>query len=127
MRRLAALAVTGLVVVALVVAQLVLPGIAAQRLRDQLSRSGRVLTVQVSAFPAIELLWHHAGSVTIRMASYRATPANLPDKLAQSGDVGTLRASVQVFRDGLLTLHDAGLVKQGNRLSGSAVVAESDL
>jgi hypothetical protein len=127
MRRLGALAVAGLVVVVLVVAQLVLPGIASQRLRDRLSRSGRVLDVQVSAFPAIELLWHHADSVVVRMATYRASPAKLPDTLDQAGDVGSLRASAQTFQDGLLTLHAASLVKQGNQLSGSAVVAEADL
>jgi hypothetical protein len=121
------LGVAGLVVVLLVAAQLVLPGIASQRLRDRLSRSGRVLEVKVSAFPAIELLWHDADSVVVRMASYRASPAQLPGTLDQAGDVGSLRASAQLFQDGLLTLHDASLVKQGNRLSGSAVVAESDL
>jgi hypothetical protein len=127
MRRLGALAVAGLVVVVLVVAQLVLPGIASQRLRDRLSRSGRVLDVQVSAFPAIELLWHHADSVVVRMGTYRASPAKLPGTLDQAGDVGSLRASAQTFHDGLLTLHAASLVKQGNQLSGSAVVAEADL
>jgi hypothetical protein len=127
MRRLAALAVTGLVVVLLVVAQLILPGIAAQRLRDRLSRSGHVLAVQVHAFPAIELLWHHADSVVVRMASYRASPAKLPGTLDQAGNVGSLRASAQTFQDGQLTLHDASLAKQGNRLSASAVVAEADL
>ena len=127
MRRLGGLAVAGLVVVLLVVAQLVLPGIATQRLRDRLSRSGRVLEVKVSAFPAIELLWHNADSVVVRMASYRASPATLPGTLDQAGDVGSLRASAQLFQDGLLTLRDASLVKQGNRLSGSAVVAESGL
>ncbi len=127
MRRLGALAVAGLVVALLVVAQLVLPGIAAQRLRDQLSRSGRVLEVQVSAFPAIKLLWHHADSVVVRMASYRASPAKLPGTLDQTGSVGSLRASAQTFQDGLLTLHDASLVKDGNRLTGRATVNESDL
>jgi hypothetical protein len=127
MRRLGALAVAGLVVVVLVVAQLVLPGIASQRLRDRLSRSGRVLDVQISAFPAIELLWHDADSVVVRMTSYRASPAKLPGTLDQATDVGSLRASAQTFQDGLLTLHQASLVKEGNRLSGSAVVAESDL
>jgi len=127
MRRLGALAVAGLVVVLLVVAQLVLPGIATQRLRDRLARSGRVLEVKVSAFPAIELLWHHADSVVVRMASYQASPAKLPDTLDQAGSVGSLRASAQVFKDGLLTLHNARLVKQGDRLIGSALVAESDL
>jgi hypothetical protein len=127
MRRLAAMAVAGVVVLLLVVAQLVLPGIASQRLRDRLARSGRVLEVHVSAFPAIQLLWHHADSVVVRMASYRASPARLPDTLDQAGDVGSLRASAQTFRDGLLTVHDASLVKQGDRLTGSAVVAEADL
>ncbi|HEY1569455.1 MAG TPA: hypothetical protein VGF68_20665 [Solirubrobacteraceae bacterium] len=127
MRRLAAIAVAGLVVLLLVVAQLVLPGIASQRLRDRLSRSGRVLAVHVSAFPAVKLLWHHADSVVVRMATYRAVPARLPGTLDQAGDVGSLRASAQTFTDGLLTLHDASLVKQGNRLTGSAVVAEADL
>jgi hypothetical protein len=126
-RRLGALAVAALVVVLLVVAQLVLPGIAAQRLRDRLGRSGRVLEVKVSAFPAIELLWHHADSVVVRMASYRAAPSDLPATLDQTGTVGSLRASAQLFQDGLLTLHDASLVKQGNRLTGSATVNESDL
>lgn len=128
MRRLGALAVAGLVVVALVVAQLVGPGIATQRLRDRLARSGRVLEVKVSAFPAIKLLWHHADSVVVRMATYRAaSPARLPRTLDQAANVGSLRASAQVFRDGLLTLHDASLVKQGNRLTASASVAEADL
>ncbi len=127
MRRLAAMAVAGLVVVVLIVAQLVLPGIAGQRLRDRLARSGRVLEVEVSAFPAIELLWHRADSVVVRMATYRATPAALPGTLDQAGNVGSLRASAQTFHDGLLTLHDASLVKQGDRLTGRAVVAEADL
>jgi hypothetical protein len=127
MRRLAAIVVAGAVVVLLVVAQLVLPGIAGQRLRDRLARSGRVLEVKVAAFPAIELLWHHADSVVVRMATYRASPAKLPGTLDQAGNVSSLRASAQTFRDGLLTLHDASLVKQGNRLSGRAVVAEADL
>src|ERR1700744_5603907 len=127
MRRLAALGVVAVVLVALVVAQLVLPGIAAHRLRDRLGRSGRVLEVQVSAFPAIELLWHHADSVVVRMASYRATPSSLPATLDQAGTVGSLHASAQTFQDGLLTLHDASLVKEGNRLARTATVNESDL
>src|SRR5207248_45620 len=59
-RRIIAIATVGVIVLLLVVAQLVLPGIAEQRLRDRLSRNGTVIQVHVSAFPAIELLWHHA-------------------------------------------------------------------
>jgi hypothetical protein len=128
MRRLAALAPVAVVVVVLGVGQLVLPGIAAQRLRDQLARSGQVLSVRVSAFPAIELLWHHADSVVIRMGSYSSASATrLGSTLHQSGDVGSLTASAREVRAGLLTLHDASLTKRGNLLSGSAVVTEADL
>jgi hypothetical protein len=129
MRRIAAVA--GLVVFVLVVlgvAQLVLPGIAAQRLRDRLSHSGRVLSVQVSAFPAIELLWHRADKVVIRMAGYRqSAPSKLGSTLDQVSDVGTLDASAQEFVDGLLVLHDASLTKRGEQLNASATVSEANL
>ena len=127
MRRLALLGAAALVVVLLVVAQLVLPGIAAQRLRDDLSRSGRVLEVQVHAFPAIELLWHRADRVVVRMATYRAAPSKLPSTLSQAGDVGSLRVSAQVFQDGRLTLRDASLVKQDGGLTAAATVTQPDL
>jgi hypothetical protein len=127
-RRLALMGTLVAVIAALAVAQLVLPGIAAQRLRAQLARSGQVISVQVSAFPAVELLWHRADSVTIRLRSYRAaTGASLGGALAQSGDVGSLTASAGVVRAGLLTLRDATLVKRGGALRASATVAQADL
>jgi hypothetical protein len=128
MRRIASgLFLVAFVVLLLGIAQLVLPGIAAQRIRDQLSRSGRVITVEVSAFPAVELLWHHADSVTVRMASYRSSGGRLDSLLAEAGDTGSLHASAAVLTDGLLTMRDARLVKHGNRLTASALVRESDL
>ncbi len=123
----AAGAAVALLLVLLVVAQLVLPGIAASRLRDRLSRSGRVLEVQVHAFPAIELLWHRADRVVVRMADYRKSPAGLQQDVAQVADVGTLDASAGVLRSGLLTLHDATLHKSGGELVGGGTVSEADL
>jgi hypothetical protein len=127
MRRIAVLIVAAAVIIVLVVAQLVLPGVAAQRLRDRLQQSGRVLAVQVDAFPAIELLWHHADRVVVRMASYTSNPGNLGSLLAQAGDVGTLDARAAEFNTGLLTLRDASLSKRGDQLIGSAQVTEADL
>jgi LmeA-like phospholipid-binding len=114
-------------VVLLAIAQLALPGIAAQALRDRLSRSGRVLDVRVEAFPAIELLWHQADKVVIRMQEYRSNPSNLSSTLAQARDVGSLDASAAQVQSGLLTLRDATLHKRGDQLTGSARVTESDL
>jgi hypothetical protein len=127
MRRLIALAAAGVVLLALVVAQLVLPGIATDRLRDQLARSGTVQSVKVSAFPAIELLWGHAGSVVIRMGRYQAGASQIGGKLGGAANVGTLDASVGELDSGVLTLRDATLRKRGDELIGSATVMEADL
>jgi hypothetical protein len=116
-----------LVMVVLVIPQLVLPGIAAQRLRDRLALSGKVLAVEVHAFPAVELLWHQADSVVVRMASYRSSTARLSDTLSQLGDTGNLDASANQLVAGLLTLRNARLQKHGDRLTASAVVTEHDL
>src|SRR5438105_3849234 len=114
-------------VVLLVVAQLVLPGIAAQRIRDRLGRSGTVLQVEVHAFPAIELLWHHADRVLVRMANYRSSSAVLSRTLGQVTDTGSLDASANQLQAGLLTLRDAALHKRGNELTASANVTQADL
>lgn len=129
MRRMVFLGGTILLVIIVVlgIGQLVLPGIAAQRLRDRLARSGSVEQVEVDAFPAIELLWHHADKVVIRMRDYRSTPATLSSTLGQIGDTGTLDASAGEFATGLLTVRDARLIKHGNGLSATATITQADL
>jgi hypothetical protein len=128
MRRLRALAIgVAIIVLLLVVAQIVLPGIAAQDLRDRLSHNGKVLSVSVSAFPAIELLWHHADKVVVRLARYHSTQSQLQSLLNETADAGSLDASTGELDTGLITLHDASLRKRGNELLGSATVTRSDL
>lgn len=123
--------VAGAVLLALVVllgiAQLVLPGIAAQRLRDRLARSGTVERVEVDAFPAIELLWHQADRVVIRMRDYHSTPATLSNTLGQIGDADSLDASAAQLATGLLTVRNARLIKRGNSLSATATITDADL
>jgi hypothetical protein len=126
-RRLIALAVAGVLLALLIVAQLVLPGIAADRVRDRLADSGTVLEVKVSAFPAIKLLWHRADHVVVRMADYRSGASNLGDTLAQTADVGTLDAAAAEVDSGALTLRNATLVKRGNELTAAATITEADL
>jgi hypothetical protein len=116
-----------LVLLLLVVAQLVLPGIATQRLRDRLARSGKVLDVEVDAFPAVELLWHQADKVVIRMASYKSSAPTLNTTVSQIGDVATLDASATQFTSGLLTVRDATVRKRGNQVNATGTVTESDL
>lgn len=130
MRRIALSFVSGVAVVVmlLVVAQLVLPGIAAQRLRDRLARSGRVVSVHVEAFPAIELLWHQAGEVDVHLASYRArTTTGLGNALAQTGQAGTIDARIDALNTGLVTLRGVSVHKRGDVLTGRATLTAADL
>ncbi len=127
MRRIAVLAAAGVVLLILAVAQLVLPGIAAQELRDDLEQSGTVLEVKVSSFPAIKLLWHQADRVVVRMGRYRAAVSRLGETLGGAGDAASLDASVQELDLGPLTLRNATLLKRGNELTGSATVTQADL
>ena len=127
MRRIIAIATVGVVILVLVVGQLVLPGIAADRLRDRLSKSGNVISIEVHAFPAIELLWHHADRVVVRMGSYRSAAGPLGSLLSETSDVSSLDASAAEFDSGLLTVRNAALRKRGNQLVGTALVTEADL
>jgi hypothetical protein len=127
-RRIAALAGPPALALAVLGAlQLILPGLAADRLRQRLAKSGQVIEVRVSAFPAVELLWHHADSVVVRLASYRVGPSDLGGLLEQTGDVGSFEAFVGELDAGLLTLRDASLHKRGSELTGSAVVTQANL
>lgn len=127
MRRIAVLAAAGLVLLVLVVAQLLLPGIAAQELRNDLEQSGTVLEVKVTAFPAIKLLWHKADTVVVRMGRYRSGASQLGDTLGRAFDAGSLDASAQELEVGPLTLRSATLRKRGSELTGAATVTQADL
>lgn len=127
MRRLIALAFAGVVLALLVVAQLLLPGVAAQELRNDLAQSGTVLEVKVTAFPAIKLLWHKADTVVVRMGRYRSGASQLGGTLGRAGEAGSLTASAQELDVGPLTLRNATLRKRGSELTGAATVTEADL
>ncbi len=83
--------------------------------------------MSVSAFPAVELLWHHADSVTVRLSSFHADASGLAGRLEQLSDVGTLHADVARVTVGLLTVRDARLVKHGSSLVATARVMDADL
>ncbi len=95
-----------------------------------LARSGPVRSVSVLAWPAVELLWHHADSVTVSMRSWSGSggaSGRLDGELAQLGDVGTLHATVGVAHVGALVVHHALLVSAGGRIMGEGTVREADL
>lgn len=121
------IAVAAVVAGLLVAAQLLLPGIAADRLRGRLARDGRVEHVEVHAFPAIELLWGHADRVVVRMGTARAGTGRLADLLGRTAGAGRLDASARELDVLTLRLRDARLRKRGGRLEGEATVTDADL
>jgi LmeA-like phospholipid-binding len=126
MRRIAAVAVL-VVLAGLVAGQLLLPGIAENRLRDRLARDGHVDSVHVSAFPAIKLLWGHADRVTVRMANVRTGTGRLGHLLASTRDAGRVDATARELDVLSLRLRDAKLRRRDGRLEGEATVTDADL
>jgi len=126
-------AAVALLVLALVVAQLTLPGIASSQLRDSLKAHGTIQSVKVEAFPAVTLLWHHASKVTVRMTAY-SDPSTASGKASQSGGssrrladflastsaTDSLDARVGRLAVGRLALESVALSKHGPELTASA-------
>jgi len=86
-----------------------------------------VRSVHVQAFPAIELIWHHADRIDISLARYRSPSTQVGSLLSQAGGVGEIDVEADDVELGLLRLHDAELRKRGAELSGRARVSEADL
>ncbi|HMD56563.1 MAG TPA: hypothetical protein VKG82_03730 [Solirubrobacteraceae bacterium] len=124
--RIAGYALLALVLL-LVLAQLFLPSIAAQRITDKLSPYGSVQSVSVSAWPAIELLWGSAESVTVNARSLALTPAQSASLLAKASGSDRVDATVAALKEGPLRLTDAVLAKRGHALSGAATTSAADV
>ena len=119
--RAAALVLVLLLVLAL--AQLLLPRIAAERVSSRVGRYGSVISVDVTAWPAIELLWGHADSVHVRARELELEPAQAAALVWESRDVAREDVHVEHVTVGSLALSDATLLKHGSQLSASAHVA----
>jgi hypothetical protein len=117
--RIAAIVAAALLVV-LVVAQIVLPGIAASRISSRVGRYGHVEHVSVSAFPAIELLWGDADSVEVKASSLALAPGQAVSVLREGSGVSRIDVSARSVRVGKFALTDAVLRKDGIRVSAHA-------
>jgi hypothetical protein len=117
----------GAVVVLLVLAQLLLPRIAASRISSRIGRYGSVADVHVSAWPAVELLWRHADSVRVHATRLRATPQQTAKLLAEASGTDRVDVRVDSAREGPLALSDVRFAKRGKRMSAWAHVSEADV
>jgi FHA domain len=130
-RWLALIALAILAVLVFGVGQLVLPGVAEERLRSQLSRDGVVRLVRIESVPAVKLLWHRADSVRVAMDSYRSSPTgphgSLADFLSRTRDTAKLDVTVATLQSKLVTLANVSLHKTGNQLVGHAELTQANL
>lgn len=124
---LAGVAVVAALLGVLAIAQLLLPAAAARRLRSRLAADGVVQSVNVRAFPAVELLWGRADSVTVHFASLTATRARTGDLLGRAHQTGALYVTVTTLTDGPVRLRDVSVRKHGNELDARATLAQADL
>jgi hypothetical protein len=119
-------ALLGLAVLAAVVfglGQLVLPGLAASRIRDTLLAKGEGVSVSVSAFPAVMLLFGHADSVVVHVHAMRAAGhGDLAALLKRVAQTDRLSATIEKMSVLGLELQDVSLYKRGSNAVASAIV-----
>lgn len=138
-RRRALLLLGGPLVLALLVAliaQVVLPDLATNRLRDRLQSLGTVSSVQVSSAPAVKLLWGDADEIDVRLATFRAgTPDSAPaggsgslgDALDATRAIERLDVRIDELRLGPVKLTDVRVRKRGADAHVQATVATAEL
>jgi hypothetical protein len=120
-------------VLLLVLAQAILPALAARVLRDRIKPYGTLQSVSVSAWPAVELLWGKADSATATARSLSLTVAQMT-KLAWEGRgvhdldfaVGRLDLKVPGVVSGVMLRH-VTMRKRGTSMYTQATLTQADL
>jgi hypothetical protein len=125
------LVVLVVLVVLLGAAQLVLPGLAERKLRDDLARSGSQVHVDVEALPAVKLLFQHADRVKVDVSDYNSggtgKGTSLADQLARTKSTQKLDVHVRVIEDRLLRMQDVRLRKDGDELVAVVALRTADV
>jgi len=122
-----ALAGAGLLVVLLVAAQLVLPGVAERQLNEDLRALGEVRSVAVEAFPAVKLLAQRADRVEVRLGAGRAGRSRIGELIERTKGTDELDARVESLQVGGFALRDLRLTKDGDQLTGEAALSDAAL
>jgi hypothetical protein len=122
-----AVGLVGVPVVLLALCQAVLPAIAASRISSRVGRYGSVASVSVSAWPAVELLWGHAGSVHVRAKQLSLSPTQAADLLWEGRGMASMDLSAESLHLGSLHLSEASFEKRGSFLHAQARASEADV
>jgi len=112
---------------ALALAQVLLPRIAASRISSRVGRYGSVESVDVSAWPALKLLWGSADSVTVRAGHLKLSPEETAQLLWEARGASTMEVTASSVQEGPIRLSDASLHKQGEALTAKARMTAADV
>ena len=122
-----ALGLSGAIVVLLLVAQLVLPAIAARIAREQIGKYGTVRSVSVKAFPAVELLWGHAESARIETGQLDMSVSQFDGLLPRMRGIERIDMNASGLQLGSVRMSDVSTVKRGGELDVRASLTQADL
>lgn len=122
----AGVAVVGLVVVFLVIMQMALPGIAEDRVRDEIGDDSAQVTVEAS--PTLKLLFGDADEITIDTPTVAGSQeAPLGQLLKRAKDVGRTDAKVGQIQVQGLTLRDVRAIVEDGRVQATASLSIREL
>ncbi len=121
-------------VLVVVLAQAVLPTLAAHRVKAQVAKYGSVESVSVKAFPAIELLWGKADSVDVAAGSLSVPSSEVAKLLWESHGVSDVTMSaraatltaIPTLANGI-TVTDLHTEKRGSEIRASASLTQRQL
>ncbi|MBI2242912.1 MAG: hypothetical protein HYU55_02815 [Nocardioides sp.] len=121
MRRRLAAAAAATVAVAALASQLVIPSVAEGRLRDRLATVGAVSSVDVSATPAVKMLFGSVDRAAVEMhdASLDGASDLDPDMIAKLDGVQEVDAEIGRLSAGPIDVDEVRLVKDGDNLEAS--------
>jgi hypothetical protein len=122
-----AVGLAGATVLALGVAQLLLPRIAAGRISSRVGRYGNVHSVHVTAWPAVKLLWGDADSVKVAAGSLKVSPEQTSKLLREAHGVQKLTMTASSAQEGPLRLTHVRLIKRGAALTAEGWISEADV
>jgi hypothetical protein len=128
-----ALVVVGALVLAVVLAQVLLPSVAAKRVSDRVARYGTVQSAHVSAFPALELLWGKADTVTVDAGTLTVTAPQIGSLLWEaraSEDMTVTARTVNLRVAGLpvgLPVSGVHMEKHGSTIHATATITQNRL
>lgn len=117
-----------------VLAQAILPTLAAHRLRGRVARYGTVSSISVKAFPAIELLWGKADSVEVHAGAISVPSKEIAKlmweahgvtDLTMSAQAATLTAIPNLTKG--ITVRDLHTEKRGSAIMVSASLTQQQL